>query len=171
MHKHCSAPLLRGIFMTKIFMLSFRKASHLSYREKISILRKIISFRYLKSSYSADCLVFDTAFVFVLSPYHIPNSRNAAGEKTPSIINLSCSFRKEKHTFSSLNHRLSFFISKRMRQGITIPLAPESIFTCHFFCFLFLCSENALPYSDAFEKTIINHFEMSRPAHQRSVIT
>ena len=75
-----------------------------------------------------------------------------------------------------------------MRQGIAIPLARKLIFTCHFFCFLFLCSENALPFGDfngvfvavsiffanrngdAFEKIVIHHFKMSRPTHQRSVI-
>ena len=86
------------------------------------------------------------------------------------------SFRRENHHFKKTAARHSY------------PIGTEVNFPCHFLCFLFLCSEKALPFGDfngvfvavsiffanrngdAFEKTIINHFKRSRPAYHKTVI-
>ena len=87
------------------------------------------------------------------------------------------SFRRENH------HHF-----KKTAARHSYPIGTEVNFSCHFLCFLFLCYENALPFGDsnrvsvavsiffanrngdAFEKTIINHLKMSRPAYRDSVI-
>ena len=87
------------------------------------------------------------------------------------------SFRRENH-----------YHFKKTAARHSYPIGTDVNSPCHFFCFLFLCSEKALPFGDfnevfvavsiffanrngdAFEKTIINHFEMSRPADRGSVI-
>ena len=87
------------------------------------------------------------------------------------------SFRRENH-----------YHFKKTAARHSYPIGTEVNFLCHFLCFLFLCSENALPYGDfndcfvavsiffanrngdAFKKTIINHFKMSRPADHGSAI-
>lgn len=87
------------------------------------------------------------------------------------------SFRRENH-----------FYFKKTAARHSCPIGTEVNFLCHFLCFPFLCSEKALPFGDftgmfvavsiffanrngdAFEKTIINHSEMSRPAYHDSVI-
>ncbi len=76
------------------------------------------------------------------------------------------SFRRENH-----------YHFKKTAARHSYPIGTEVNFSCHFLCFLFLCSENALPFGDfngvfvavstffanrngdAFEKTIINHFK------------